>query len=182
MELFKNTRLKIAEAVLKKRLIRSNRKMVYSNFFMVKSIGVVWNASKHTEFQALTRFQQRMHERNIDVRILGYYRGKNLPDQYTAIRYLSLIRKSEINFFYIPQSTDIKSFINKKFDVLIDINFEKLFSLMYITKLSEASFKAGLYEAEENNSPFDLMMEIEKPVNVDNYLQQVIQYLEMMNS
>ena len=182
MELFKNIRLKIARALLRKRVARSNRKMVYSNFSGVKSIAVVWNASKHNEFQALTRFHQRMHERNIEVKILGYYEGKSLPDQYTAIRYLTCIRKSEINLFFIPESTEIKSFINNKFDILIDINFEKLFSLIYITNLSKASFKVGLFEVEESHTTFDLMMEIEKPVNVDIYLNQVIQYLEMINS
>ena len=32
------------------------------------------------------------------------------------------------------------------------------------------------------NSPFDLMMELKKPVNVEDYLNQVIHYLEMINS
>jgi hypothetical protein len=182
MELFRNIRLKIAGSILKRRVDRSSRKMVYSNFSDVKRIGIVWNASKHNEFQALSRFHQRMNERNIDVKILGYYDGKNLPDQYTAIRYLTCIRKTELDFFFIPESTEIKSFINDKFDILIDINFEKLFSLIYITNLSRASFKVGLYEDEKNQTPFDLMMEIEKPVNVDNYLKQIVQYLEMIVS
>lgn len=182
MEIFKNTRLKIARAILKKRMAGSDRKMVYSNFSRVKSIALVWNAAKHNEFQALARFHQRMNERNIDVRILGYYEGKYLPDAYTAIRYLRCIRKSEVNLFFIPESPEIKSFINNKFDVLIDINFEKYFSLLYITNLSKASLKVGLFEVEAIQTPFDLLMEIEKPVNVDNYLNQVIQYLEMINS
>lgn len=156
--------------------------MVYSNFSGINSIGIVWNASKNTEFQSLARFHQRMSERNIDVKIVGYYEGKNLPDQYTAIRYLTCIRKTELNFFYIPESTEIKSFIDKKFDIIIDVNFEKLFSLVYITDLSMASFKVGLFEAEEVPPRFDLMMEMKKPVNVDNYLSHAIQYLEMIRS
>lgn len=156
--------------------------MVYSNFSGINSIGIVWDASKNTEFQSLARFHQRMSERNIDVKIVGYYEGKNLPDQYTAIRYLTCIRKTELNYFYIPESTDIKSFIDKKFDIIIDVNFEKLFSLVYITDLSMASFKVGLFEAEEVPPRFDLMMEMKKPVNVDNYLSHAIQYLEMIRS
>lgn len=182
MELFKNIRLKIAGALVRKRVARSNRKMVYSNFSKVKSIAIVWDAAKQNEFQALTRFYQKMHERNIEVKIMGYYDGKNLPDQYTAIRYLTCIRKTELNLLFFPESTEIKSFINNKFDVLIDINFDKLFSLIYITNLSKASFKVGLFETDTHHEPFDLMMEMEKPVNIDNYLNQVIQYLEMINS
>jgi len=181
MELFRNIRLKIARSLLRRRAARSNRKMVYSNFSEVKRIGIVWNASKHNEFLSLARLHQSMSERNIDVKIVGYYDGKNLPDQYTAIRYLTCIRKTELDFLYIPDSNEIKSFTDNKFDILIDINFEKLFPLVYITDLSMASFKSGLFEAEDTPR-FDLMMEIKKPVNVDAYLSQVIQYLEMIKS
>jgi hypothetical protein len=182
MEFFRNIRLKIAWTILRKRVSRSNRKMVYRNFHEVKSIGVVWNASKHDDFQSLARFHQRMQDRNIDVKIFGYYQGKHLPDQYTAIRYLTCIRNTETNLFFLPESTEGKSFINNKFDILIDINFEKIFTLIYVTMMSNSAFKVGLFEAEESNTPFDLMMEIKKPVNVEDYLKQVIQYLEMINS
>ena len=182
MELFRNIRLKIARSLLRRRVVRSSPKMEYSNFSKVKSIGIVWNASNSNEFQSLARFHQKMIERNIDVKIVGYYEGKNLPDQYTAIRYLTCIRRAELDFFYVPDSPEIKSFTDYKFDILIDINFEKLFSLVYITDLSMASFKAGLFEAEENTQRFDMMLEMEKPVNVDYYLIQLIQYLEMINS
>ncbi len=32
------------------------------------------------------------------------------------------------------------------------------------------------------DTPFDLMMEIKNPVDVENYLNQIIQYLEIINS
>lgn len=182
MEFFRNTRLKIARGILRRRVARSGRKMTYTSFALVKTIGIVWDASKHEEFPLLARFHQIMRERNIDVRILGYYQGKHLPDRYTAIRYLSCLRDSEINLFYIPESTEAKSFIGNRFDILIDINFEKIFPLIYITSLSKASFKVGLFEVEGNDTPFELMMEIKSPVNVEEYLKQVIQYLEMINS
>ncbi len=182
MEFFGNIRLKIGRAILRKRVARINRKMEYRNFLDVRSIGIVWNALNHDEFQGLARFHQRMQERNIEVKILGYYNGKHLPDQFTAIRYLSCIRKVETNIFYIPESTEVQSFINSKFDVLIDINFEKIFTLFYVSKLSKASFKVGLFEQEGSNSPFDMMMEINNPVRTEEYLKQVIQYLEMIKN
>ena len=87
-----------------------------------------------------------------------------------------------MNFFYTPESTEANSFINNRFDVLIDLNFNKIFTLNYITILSVASFKVGLYESERIDSPFDLMMDIKNSVNTDNYMDQVVHYLEMINS
>ncbi|MDQ1332559.1 MAG: hypothetical protein QG576_594 [Bacteroidota bacterium] len=182
MELFGDTRLKIGYSILSKKMTRVNRKVFYSNINLIKTIGIVWDSSKTEDFISMSRFYQKMHERNIDVKIIGYYPGKELPDQYTALRYLSCIRKKEINMFYIPLSTETDVFINTRFDVLIDINFGKLFPLSYITALSLARFKVGLFSSESDSSIFDLMMEIKKPVQVENYLTQIIHYLEMINA
>jgi len=182
MELLENIRLKIGNIILKNKLAHSKRKVRYSNMNQVKNIGIVWDASKTEEFASLSKFYKKMHESNIDVKILGYFSGKNLPNQYTAIRFLTCIRKNELNTFYHPVSSETSTFINNRFDILIDINFNKLLPLQYISSLSNAGFKVGLFEPENGNTPFDLMMEIKGPVNVENYLIQVMHYLEMINS
>jgi hypothetical protein len=182
MELFGNARYKIGNSILTKKIDRIKRKVFYSNISLIKTIGIVWDASKTEDFSSLSKFYQKMHERDIDVKIIGYYPGKELPDKYTAVRYLSCIRKKEVNMFNIPVSTEADVFTRTRFDVLIDINFDKVFPLYYITSLSSASFKVGLFDSESGNSTFDLMMDIKKPVQIDNYLIQIIHYLEMINS
>jgi hypothetical protein len=182
MELFRNARLKIGKAILEKKLATTKRKVFFSDISRVKKIGIVWDASKSSEFTSLSRFHQKMTERNIEVKIFGYFSGKSLPDQYTAIRYLTCIKSDEINFFYHPLSSEATSFINTSFDIMIDINFDKLFPLYYISSLSVARFKVGLLEPGKVDQPFDLMMDIKTPVDVDNYLNQAVQYLEMINT
>ncbi|MCU0460675.1 MAG: hypothetical protein MUF36_01475 [Bacteroidales bacterium] len=182
MELFENTRLKIGNSIFSKNILKAKRKVSYGGIHLIKKIGIVWDASKTGEFASLSKFHQKMQERNIDVKILGYYPGKELPDQLTAIRFLSCIKRKELNLFYIPVSTEADVFLRTKFDILIDINFDKVFPLQYITKLSTSSFKVGLFNSETDSSTFDLMMEIKKPVQVENYLTQVIHYLEKINS
>jgi hypothetical protein len=180
MELFKNIRLKIGKLILSKKVARTKRKVSYSSFGDVRKIGIVWDASKTPEFAALSRFHQRMSDNKIDVSIFGYFPGNNLPDQYTAIRYLTCLKKEELNKFYHPDSSEAKAFINNPFDILIDINFEKHFSLSYITELSHARLKVGLAQNENSESPFDILMNIKQPVDIDTYLSQVVHYLEMI--
>lgn len=182
MELFKSIRQKIGKIILSKRLSRIKRTVQYTHIKRVKKIGIVWDATRTSEFPALSRFYQKMHERNIDVKILGFYPGKELPDQYTAIRYLNCIKVKELDLFYHPTSPDISPFLTNKLDILIDINFEKQVPLLYVSLLSNAALKIGLFEAEEKKSPFDLMMDIKKPVDIENYLTQIIFYLEMISS
>jgi hypothetical protein len=182
MELFREFRLKMGNSILSKKLEKVRRKMSYTDISRIKSIGIVWDASRTGEFAILSKLHQKMNERGISLTILGYFPEKELPNQYTALRYFTCMRRKEMSFFYLPLSGEADKFINTRFDILIDINFEKVFPLFYISSLSAASFKVGLFDKESGNSAFDLMMELKKPVNVDEYLTNVIHYLEMIKS
>jgi hypothetical protein len=164
------------------RVSKVKRKPSFINLSDIKSIGIAWNASRTQDFAVLSRFCQKMHERNIEVTVLGYFQGKNLPDQYTAIRFLTCFKKNELDFFYRPVRNDVNSFIRNRFDVLITINFENLFPLVYVSALSEAILKIGLFGTEPENLPYDLMMELKNSVNVEDYLNQILYYLGMINS
>ena len=182
MEILENIRLKLGRFILTRKVSSMQRKKFYSNISTVRKIGIVWDASKIAEFSILSRFYQKMHERGINVMILGYFPGKDLPDQYTAQRYLSIVRRNELNLLYMPVSKESKDFIAEKYDVLININIGKVFPLQYILEMSQAGFKVGLYESSDKESPCDMMMDIRPPVNIDNYLNEVIEYLEMINA
>jgi hypothetical protein len=182
MELFRGIRLKAGKYMLSRRLLRTSRKVSYTSINHVKNILMVWDASKPEDFASLSKFYLRMQERGIHVDILGYYPGDSLPDQYTAIRYFNCIRRNELNYYYIPVVPEAEKFIKTPYDVLIDINFEQLFPLLYISTLSEAHLKTGLSDSQPEKSPFDMIMNINRPVSIDNYLTQVIHYLEMINS
>jgi hypothetical protein len=182
MELFRNIRMKIGNTILKNKAAEKKRKTHYSSINEVKNIGIVWDASKIEDFACLSRFYQKMHENKTDVRIMGYFPGKNLPNQLTAVRYLSIIKKEELNLFYHPVTSDTNNFVSKRFDVLIDMNFKKILPLRYISSLSNAGFKVGLFDSEAGNTPFDLMLDLKNPVNVEEYLNQVVHYLEMIKS
>lgn len=172
----------MGDNILRSKAARVVRKKHYTNICEVKNIGIVWDASKTDEFPLLTKFYQRMAESKTDVSILGYYSGKSLPNQYTAVRYLSILKREELNMFYHPVSGESNSFVNKPFDVLIDINFNKLQPLHYISSMSNASLKVGLFESKSKNTPFDLMMDLKNPVNIEDYLNHVVHYLGMINS
>ena len=95
MKLFEQIRLKIGDFILRNKMAGTKRKAHYSNINQVKNIGIVWDASKIDDFACLSRFYQKMHENKTDVKILGYFAGNNLPNQFTAVRYLSIVKKEE---------------------------------------------------------------------------------------
>jgi hypothetical protein len=182
MEMFKNIRLNRGKYILRKKMGRMKRIRFKGNISNAKTIGLVWDATKTDDLTYLSQFYQKMAERNIDVKILGYFPGKDLPDKLTAIRYLTCLKKEDINYTYRPVSNEANSFIKTRFDILIDTCFKDIFPLRYISYLSMAGFKVGIFDNGIENSPYDLMIEFQKTTDINNYLTQVIYYLEMINS
>lgn len=181
MEMFRNFRLSRGKLMMQRKQARLKRSRFRGNINSAKKIGIIWDASKPDEFAVLTQFHQKMSERNIDVQILGYYPGKDIPDRITAIRYLTCLKPVDLNFFYRPVSAEATRFITTPFDILFDTNFRNIFPLQYISCLSAAGLKVGIFENEYDASPFDLMIEM-KPGNLNGFLSEAIRYLEKINT
>jgi hypothetical protein len=182
MEMFKNIRLNMGKTILRKKMGRMKRTRFKGNISSAKTIGLVWDATNPDDLTYLSQFYQKMTERNIDVKILGYFPGKDLPDKLPAIRYLTCLKKEDINITYRPVSNEANAFIKTRFDILIDASFKDIFPLRYISYLSLAGFKVGIFDNGIENPPYDLMMEFHKTTDINAYLTQVIYYLEMINS
>ena len=179
MELFRNIRLRMGRSSLARKLVKRHRDIKYKQLNNVKSIGIVWDASNVSDFNGLSSFHHRMHEMGIEVTIIGFYPENELPNQYTAIRYLTCLKKNELNSYFQPVSAEAVNFMNSKFDLLIDLNFKNIFPLYYLSALSLAQFKVGLLDSA---GIFDLMMDIKNPQDLGVYLNHVIHYLEMIKS
>jgi hypothetical protein len=182
MEMFKNIRLSRGRSILRKKILRLRRIRFRGNILSAKKIGLLWDATNPDEFQVLSQFHQKMQERNVELNIIGYYPGKELPDKITAIRYLVCLKQQDISFTYRPVSYEASRFMNTAFDILIDANFKNMFPLEYISSLSSAGLKVGIFSNSYEHSPFDLMIEVNKNSDLNNYLDQVVHYLEMINT
>ncbi len=183
MEFLKSLRMKIGRNILRRKSLKQKRKTRYSSFSSVKNIGIVWDASDPAEFRVLSEFHKKMEERKISVSVLGYYPGHDLPATYTAISFLTCLKRDDLGFPYLPGSGDAETFIKKGHDVLIDLNFKNILPLQYISSLSLAHFKVGIKDAGSDpvKSPFDLMIDMKKH-DIKAFLDEAIRYLEMINT
>ncbi|MBS0011587.1 MAG: hypothetical protein KFF49_09275 [Bacteroidales bacterium] len=153
----------------------------FNNLHNAHKIGVVWDGSNTAGFDAVSAFYQEMQKINIQLDIVCYYPEAVLPDEYTAIRYLTCIKKTDLNYLYLPHSFDIEEFINTPYEILIDINNNNHFPLKYITVLSRAEFKVGT-ESSGYRDKLDMTLAVDRKNDLAYYLQQVKYYLEMINT
>ena len=96
MTLFKGTRLLFCRIALKKRLRKIRRNQKFNNLRTSHKIGIVCDGSDTSDFECISSFYQDMKNINIQVDIICYYPDKILPDEYTAIRYLTCLKALEV--------------------------------------------------------------------------------------
>lgn len=179
MELAGEIRHKIGNSILRKKSVKISRKASYKGLDFIKSIAVIWNYDLKDLYN-LEDFYKRMKERNIDVKVISYHPEKSITENLSSAAYLKCFGRKDVDLFFIPVKSEADKLLNEKFDILIDMNFDKKLPLKYISALSDASFKVGLYESEGDSSIYDLMIDLHKPVDSAIYLDQTIHYLEMI--
>jgi hypothetical protein len=88
-------------------------------------------------------------------------------------------RKQTTYWTEIPKAVLAEDFIHQKFDLLIDMTGQKLIPMIYITALSEASFKIG-YSGNSVNY-FDLNIEFGEQPDINQLVDQILYYLKRIN-
>ena len=182
MELFRNARIFAGNYMLAKKTLKLKRARRFVNISEAKHLGIAWDITDPDDLPAISDFILRMSERGIKVDVLGFFVGKELPDKLTAIRYLTCLKREDFSFWYTPISSEANRFIEKKFDILIEICFRDSLPLRYVSTLSGATFKVGPgFNGDKIRKHNDLLIEGEKRPDVREYLKQTVIYLEMIN-
>jgi len=182
MELFRNARILAGNYMLAKKALKLKRVRRFVNISKAKHIGITWSITDPDDLPAISDFILRMSERGIKVDVIGLFDGKDLPDKLTAIRYLTCLKREDFSFWYTPISPEANSFIETKFDILIEICFNDSLPLRYISTLSVATLKVGPgFNGDKIRNHNDILIEGGKRPDVREYLKQAVIYLEMIN-
>jgi hypothetical protein len=183
MELFKNIRQNLGQAALKSRSGSIKRGVKNFDFSTAKQIGILWDASNESGLSIITSFIKKMSESGKHTEVLAYIPGKEVSDRLTGLTYMKFLRSSDLSFTYTPVSDDAKAFMKKKFDVLIDINPSRVFALTYIVTLSSSLIRVGVdNNSDQEDSPYDLMIQTGKAPDIGAFLDQAVHYLSLINS
>jgi hypothetical protein len=183
MALFKNLRLKAGRYMLQRRLSAVRRMHQDFNLEKVKRIGILWDASFENDFQHLAALNRQLADMGKSVEVMAWIPGKIVPDRLTGLTYMRFLRKTDLNWAFIPVSEDAKKFISNSFDLIIDINPSSVFPLTCLVALSASPMKAGPDVTEEpEKTPYDMMIRTPKPFSTAVFIEQTILYLSMISS
>ncbi|MFO8235656.1 MAG: hypothetical protein R6U04_09660 [Bacteroidales bacterium] len=179
MNIIKNIREKIGNWFLKRKLKSLKRKKIVCNLEKANTAGVLFTHAENSNFEIINEFLRYLNEKNIKIFVLGYIHSNQIPEELKKYQKINFILKKDFNFFYKPKNHIIHSFIEKEFDLLIDISMQSYFPVKVINNLSRARFKAG----KENNEgkDYDLMISLKRHQGLRFFIEQIKHYLNRIN-
>jgi hypothetical protein len=179
MSIITNWRIKAGNYFLNKMQALVQRKKHFESFDKAKTVGIIFNATDKEEFELVKRYVRYLKECNKKVKSIGFFNTDKIPDlTYSKLEW-DFFTVKDLAWNYIPNKSFIENFINEEFDILIDMNIHHNFPLHYISCLSKAHFKIGLYNP---NSDYDLMIDMPEEKGLKFFLRNVDQYIQLLKS
>ena len=164
---------KIANKILNSKLSSANREKKVFNLDSAQSVGILW---ENDQRDAFVKVENELYLSGIKTSGLCYF---PLRKAVITEEIHGFSRKQTSWCLEIPKTKLAEDFIHRKFDILIDLTGQKSFPIIYITALSEATFKIGSTSSSANY--FDLNIEFQVQPEADQLATQILYYLKRIN-
>jgi hypothetical protein len=171
-------RLRVAESRLKKKSFTVTRKKDTCNLSRAKEIGLIFNATDPARLEEVKKFVNSLQAQNAHVFVIGYISEKKIADLNLLRSGFNFFSLTNLTWFYKPVIPFIEDFLNRKFDILFDLDLENSYPLRYIATLSAAGMKVGRYF--DGCEYLDFMIKLESNTSLQYLIEQSIHYVNML--
>ncbi|MBM3405261.1 MAG: hypothetical protein FJY10_10290 [Bacteroidetes bacterium] len=158
--------------------VKRFRRMV--NLRDAKTIGILYLLPDEPSYGVIEKIVGELQREQKEVWALGLVRNKNLVNRFLPKLSYDFITPGNLNWFGKPTGNKVKAFIQKEFDILIDLSLSDTFTMKYISGLSHAHLKVGPNGTDHTNY-YDLLIEKKDTPNVESFFRHALHYLQLIN-
>ncbi len=180
MILFEKFRAKIAI----KRLIRTEKRRTtpvkVCRPLVAKSIGLLAAPESEENYNELLKTVQTWQAKGKEVMLVVWFNSHKVPDWASVIApgVITFSRRNT-GFFFTPASDEVTEFVNRPFQVLLNLDANNSLPLLYIAVTSASAFRAGFSFGDIYLHDFTLMPDV-TPGEKQNY-ETLIHTLNQIN-
>lgn len=170
---------KAAELLLKSRLSKLERRIYAQGLSKAKQVAILYHYDAETE-KVVRDFAHYLKDERIKVDTLAYVSNKEYYEKVQAELTYNYFIKKQLNWLHTPTEKLCLDFIDKEYDILIDLTIRSHYPLRYLFSLSKAHFKVGAAIAYRNDI-CDLTIDISKQKELPYLITQLKYYLNLIN-
>jgi len=179
MQFIENVKQKLGQIVFQKELRNNPRLKLVCNLDDAKSVGILYDATTQERVEAVKPFVSYFFDLKKDVKALGYVNSNQLSFCHTPRLQYDFFYQKDLNWYYKPQNYIIDNFVQKEYDILINLCDSSIIPIKYLVASSMAHFKIGIYE--EEYEIYDLMISLKEDKSIDKLMVEIKRYLKLIN-
>ncbi|MEJ6734880.1 MAG: hypothetical protein QNK67_04530 [Flavobacteriales bacterium] len=170
---------RVGDYFFKRDLKFNDRKRIVHNFQSAKSIGVLYDATDLKDMLMVSEFVNELFHSKKEIKALGFVNKNELSHNHIPMLQFDFFFLKDLNWFYKPQNYVINNFLEKDYDILINLCTQNCVPVKYLAGSSRAKFKVG--KLEDNTSVYDMMIDV-KQNSLETLIKEVKHYLNLINT
>lgn len=183
MKLWDNIKTLSFEKNLKK-LSAKSVNFHQKNWSEIRTIGLIFNADTEDVIEEINNFSRFLFNIEKEPSVIGYidtFNQKLVPVSRTGFNYISNV---DLTAKSLSESSDVIRFINKEFDLLIDLNILSKKNLILISKYSHALYKVGIETQKVHHLNFSIQMDdlTCNKANIQKIIETLKHYLPLLHT
>jgi hypothetical protein len=181
VKFFRDLKERLNHWFLKQSLKRLQRQKRFFNYAGTSTIGILYDASTEEQYLSIANLVKELQQDQKKVKALGYVLQKKLPEHAFPKLTFEFCNYRNFNWALKPVTQNIKDFISKDYDILIDLTPSGFYQVKRLVADSPAHFKVGRY-AEKFLDLYDLMIQIDDQTPLTEAIKHTFFYLKMINN
>lgn len=151
-----------------------------TNLHEAKDVGVIYPSDSEAIHILVKQFMERLRgEYGIPKTLsLGFVPEKEAPNYHSHMLHTDYFTAADLNWFGKPSGHAVESFIEREFDILIDLSDGTIRPLRFVMQLSRAYFRIGRNGAPQG---YDMGISLDSDTTLDGYLKQLDHFLSIIN-
>ncbi len=180
MGIIHNLRNKIGYMLLNSTINNCKYKHYSIPFKNANNIGVLYNVNNSIDLLEMNLLIELLCKYNKNIYLLYYSNNKQkyIKNYNYEFLYVNYFNKKNINYIFHPKCNVVQSFIKTEFDILIAICFYAFLPIDYISGLSKAKFRIGLYN-KININYLDLIFDLKNDDNINSFIINLKRYFNL---
>ena len=178
MQFVEKIKQKVGDIFFKKELKSNHRQREVHNLHTAQSIGILYDATEREDMLKVSEFVNTLFQTKKDVKALGFVNLKDLTHHHMPMLQFDFFFLKDLNWYYKPQNYIIKNFVEKDYDILINLCDSTCIPIKYLAGISQAKFKVGKYE--EDIDLYDMMIDV-KENTLLALIKAIHHYLTVIN-
>lgn len=173
-------RKRVGAYLLESEMNEASRQPQAISLDRAQKIGLLFTGEDEHTLNSVSTFVKELRRNGKNVKCLGFVSKPNAVQTLRQSQDLDFFSTDDLNWYFRPQSSLVTTFLNERFDMLIDLRILRRIPLPFMVALSKAKFKVGRF-SEEDKQIFDLMIHADDDMGVNDFVVQLKHYLAIFD-